>query len=158
MTLNYWEPPDKYASEDELQVQCVQWAWRSYPHLRQTLWHTNQKAKNEIEGDFMRQMGTVPGIPDLQLMLQNGKTCYIEMKTDKGVLSDFQLAFQARCKNWGHTYLVVRSFKQFKFLYLLLTKQVEREPGSTFEWDGNDLFTYAQTKHDATKQKRKRNK
>lgn len=103
-------------SEDQLQAQCFQWHWNSFPHLRGTLFHVNQKAKDAREGNRMKAMGVVAGVSDL-CNLKQGTVRWIEMKTEIGVQSDAQIGFQALVESLGMEYHIVRSFAQFKELF-----------------------------------------
>jgi len=51
--------------------------------------------------NFFKKMGLVPGIPDLQLILNHGKTIYIEVKNEKGKLSENQKRIHKILKNKG---------------------------------------------------------
>ena len=51
--------------------------------------------------------GAKSGVPDLQILLPNGKTVFIEMKKEKGgKLSDSQLDFIDKSQSLGHTVIV----------------------------------------------------
>lgn len=49
------------------------------------------------------------GVPDIFLMLKNGRMIFIEVKTASGSLSVDQVAFQMKCQKLGFEYLVARS-------------------------------------------------
>ena len=49
------------------------------------------------------------GVPDIFLMLRNGRMIFIEVKTASGSLSEHQIEFQKECKRLGFEYLVARS-------------------------------------------------
>ena len=103
-------------TEDQLQAQCFQWHWNTFPHLRRTLFHINQKARNKIEGNKMKAMGVVPGVSDF-CNLQPAGVRWIEMKTETGTQSKDQQAFQEMVEILGMSYHLVRSFNQFKSLF-----------------------------------------
>ena len=48
------------------------------------------------------------GVPDI-IVIKDGRFIGIEVKTDKGRLSEHQLDFKWRCERHGGTYLVARS-------------------------------------------------
>ena len=50
------------------------------------------------------------GFPDLTA-LKNGKTLYIEVKTETGKQSDYQKEFQRVCEAHGGTYILARGVK-----------------------------------------------
>jgi len=49
------------------------------------------------------------GVPDIFLMLRNGRMIFIEVKTASGSLSPDQMLFQNQCLRLGFEYLVARS-------------------------------------------------
>jgi hypothetical protein len=103
-------------TEDQLQAQCFQWHWNSFPHLRGTLFHVNQKAKDSREGNKMKAMGVVPGVADF-CNLTPGSVRWIEMKTEIGVQSGEQKRFQALVESLGMEYHIIRNFAQFRELF-----------------------------------------
>ncbi len=50
----------------------------------------------------------VPGIPDLAVMLPEGKVLWIEVKSEKGKLSPNQTAFHERLRGLEHDVIVAR--------------------------------------------------
>ena len=57
----------------------------------------------------LKAMGVTPGWPDFEIIIPDGATIRIEMKTDKGVLSKPQEAFHERAKALGHPIYIARS-------------------------------------------------
>jgi len=57
----------------------------------------------------MKAEGLRAGIADLCIMLPGGRTCWLELKTLKGVQSDAQRGFAMICQTLGHDYAVVRT-------------------------------------------------
>ena len=51
----------------------------------------------------------VPGMADLTLFAQGGKTIFVEVKTPTGRLSDQQKRFRKAIKTLGFEYIVMRS-------------------------------------------------
>lgn len=100
--------------EEKLQAECFQWHWNTYPHLRKTLFHVQQKAKNKIEGAKFKAMGVVQGVSDLILVCP-GKTVYIELKVEGGRQSKEQIDFQKIIEEYGcQEYYLVRSLEEFQ--------------------------------------------
>lgn len=64
--------------------------------------------------------GFKKGVSDLVILLEQGKSLYVEIKTPQGKQSPDQIDFQARIENLGHTYLLWRSLddcmKYFEWL------------------------------------------
>jgi Holliday junction resolvase len=57
---------------------------------------------------------TMHGIPDL-MALKDGKTVFIEVKTDKGVTSELQKFRHEQLKKQGFTVYVWNNFEDFLF-------------------------------------------
>ncbi|KKM66250.1 hypothetical protein LCGC14_1483070 [marine sediment metagenome] len=57
----------------------------------------------------LKAMGVNPGWPDFEILIPDGVTLRIEMKTEKGVLSKAQEAFHERAKALGHPIYIARS-------------------------------------------------
>ena len=57
----------------------------------------------------LKAMGVNPGWPDFEILIPDGVTLRIEMKTEKGVLSKAQEAFHERAKALGHPVYIARS-------------------------------------------------
>lgn len=53
-------------------------------------------------------LGSTPGLPD-RVFHYKGRAGYIEVKTSKGRLSQYQLGFQEQCHKDGIPYIVARS-------------------------------------------------
>lgn len=112
-------------NELQLQAKCYQWFHNTYPKLRGRL----RRIKNELDNhprktqrDKMVQLsenkatGVVEGDSDLYFI--DTKNTYIELKVEKGVQSDAQKEFEALVKSFGHDYIIVRTFEEFKTLKL----------------------------------------
>lgn len=100
-------------SEHKIQAQCYQFFHNSYPEYRGLLFHVNNKAKNIIEGNKMKALGVVSGIPDLVFVF-DGKPFGIEMKTEIGTLSPSQKDIHAKWTKNGAKIYICRSFVQFQ--------------------------------------------
>lgn len=58
--------------------------------------------------NFLKKMGMLPGVADLQI-IKDGKSYFIELKTDTGELSNSQVLFQDACNRTHTPYVVCRS-------------------------------------------------
>ena len=56
-------------------------------------------------------MGLINGVPDL-VFVSKDKTVFIELKTEKGRLSESQIFFREWCKDEGIDYFVARSVEE----------------------------------------------
>lgn len=105
--------------EEIIQQQILE-AWNnshtkihsSYPE-RQRLYCVYNNAVNQKEGNKMRSMGVRKGVADLEYLMDNGKTHYIELKTDTGIQSQEQIEFQNLCEKLNVPYSVCRSYSEF---------------------------------------------
>lgn len=104
--------------EDQFQAKCFQWHWNNYQKQRGRLFHINQKSRNAIEGNRMKAMGVIAGVPDMCYLMPEGRVIWIEMKTKDGVQSDAQRQFQNNCEDLGHAYIICRTFEQFQQIFL----------------------------------------
>ena len=58
--------------------------------------------------NWLRKMGLLPGVADLQI-IKDGKSYFIELKTDTGDLSNSQIIFRDACNRTHTPYVVCRS-------------------------------------------------
>jgi hypothetical protein len=70
-----------------------------------------------------KAMGLRSGTSDLVLLLNNGVTIFVEVKTETGVQSDSQILFQNKVNSLGYQYYIVRSINDMIDLIEALKKQ-----------------------------------
>ena len=104
---------EEYAiSEDTLQIQCVRY-FDGLLLKNAFLHHSpNGGARNPKEGAKFKRMGVRAGYPDLTLLF-NGKTVFIELKTEKGYLSFYQKCFKEWARDNGFDWYLVRTLNEF---------------------------------------------
>lgn len=118
--------------EERLQAECFQWHWGTFPQLRRTVFHVQQKARNKIEGSRFKAIGVVKGPSDL-IMICPKKTIYIEMKTETGTQSEEQKDFQRQVEEFGcQEYYICRSLEYFKELTYKHQFGIDYEPSGTY--------------------------
>lgn len=104
--------------EAKIQASCVEWLWNTHPETRGNFIHIpNEGNRNsKMDGAMRRALGLVAGAPDTFLFIpRHGKHgLAVEFKTETGVQSDAQKAFQARLEQNGYAYQLCRSLEQFK--------------------------------------------
>lgn len=112
-------------TELQLQAKCWQWYWNKYKDKRL------RRIKNELDNhprktqkDFWAQIaenkasGIIAGTPDF--MFLSSPMIWIEMKIDKGVLSDDQKEFRDFVMSIGHMFFVCWTMEEFqKLIYEL---------------------------------------
>jgi len=100
-------------SEDQLQAKCYQWAFNTYPQLRQLLFSVpNGSTRHIIEAVKLKATGLTPGIPDMILVYP--RCIGFEFKTETGTLSPAQIKVHGRWRAVGIDVHVVRSFEQWE--------------------------------------------
>lgn len=62
----------------------------------------------------LADMGLLPGVPDLALLLPNGRSGFIELKAKKGQLSDAQKAFRDAAVSRGAYWALCRDLETVK--------------------------------------------
>lgn len=105
-------------SEDQIQQQIFTWYNNNYCLKNHNPRHIifsipNGGSRNILEAKKMKLTGTLAGVSDL-IIIQQNKTIFVEVKTEKGIQSDVQKDFQTRVSNLGFEYLIVRSLEDFK--------------------------------------------
>ena len=65
--------------------------------------------KNKV----FKNTGTMAGVSDLIVVL-NGKTIFVELKTETGIQSEKQKEFETKVKQLNQEYYLIRSLEQFK--------------------------------------------
>jgi len=86
--------------------------WNKLPQTRLCLLHIpNGMFSNAREGAKFKAQGVISGVPDL-VFVWNGKTHYIEVKCEKGVLSKNQIALHQKWMEQGVSVNVMRSSEE----------------------------------------------
>ena len=94
-------------SEEILQITIVQWLRRNAPEA--VVFHTpNGGSRNAREGQKLKDMGVLAGVPDLIVLWPGGKLA-IELKSDKGRTSQDQKDVLAKFEACGFPVAVCRS-------------------------------------------------
>ena len=75
-------------------------------------WSHENRNHGALEGQRRRARGVVPGVPDMQFAWPVGRSAFVELKADKGRLSDEQRLFHARLEGAGLPVAVCRSFDE----------------------------------------------
>lgn len=98
--------------EHRIQVSCVQWFHRTYPHLRGRLFAVpNGGHRYATTAAKLKAEGVVPGVADLILLKSNHHygALLIEMKRPKGRQSESQRQWQQLVCSAGE-YLYVKCY------------------------------------------------
>lgn len=104
--------------EAKIQASAVLWLWNEHPETRGLFIHIPNEGNRASakDGALRRSLGLVAGAPDTFLFMpRNGYAgLAVEFKTEVGVQSEEQKAFQARLEKNGYAYRLCRSLEQFK--------------------------------------------
>ena len=100
-------------TESRLQADCYVWFHNNYPAYRGLLCYNLGNSKNKIDGNRNKAMGLQKGRADMTLYAK-GTAYFFEFKTETGVQSPDQKAWQAKVTEQGFQYHIVRSFADFQ--------------------------------------------
>ena len=96
--------------EQALQIQVAAFMDR-IPGL--LFWHTpNGGGRSKVEASILKAMGVKAGVPDILVLLPNGKVGFIELKAGKGVASPAQRQMMADLRARGCPCVEARSLEQ----------------------------------------------
>lgn len=95
--------------EAQIQKEIVTWFRERYKNYQ--IFSVPNEATHG--GNGWNAAGLLPGAPDLVLCLPE-KIIFIEVKSEKGRLSDNQKIFQMKCSTMNLPYFVIRSLQEFK--------------------------------------------
>jgi hypothetical protein len=109
-------PPRKKAKskEHDLQVECVNWFRKTYNDLIFAI--PNGGARNVITGAKLKAEGVLAGVPDLFVAKSNQfyAGLFIEMKAEKGSVSDVQKAVIQQLRDANYCVAVCKSLIDFQ--------------------------------------------
>jgi hypothetical protein len=108
----------KVNNEDNIQKEVFTWYNNNHclkNHINRGLIFSipNGGTRNIREAMTFKSTGLLKGASDLVVIFPNGKLCFIELKTEKGVQSAEQKDFEARITKAGYEYHLIRSLPEF---------------------------------------------
>jgi len=99
--------------ESKLQQNCVKWFRYQFPEPKYLIYaNANGGQRNVITAKIMKGEGVRAGVPDLTILSQ-GHIFFVEMKSEKGRLSENQKEVMIMLSNYGIRTHTVYSFDQF---------------------------------------------
>lgn len=106
--------------------------WNKLPQTRLCLFHIpNGMFSNAREGAKFKAQGVISGVPDL-VFVWNGKTHYIEVKCEKGKLSENQKALHQKWSEQGVSVNVMRTSEEIiRFVTELVSPDKSSEAGNS---------------------------
>jgi hypothetical protein len=72
----------------------------------------NGGLRNVRVAQMLKAEGLQPGMPDLCFAMEGGRTNWIELKTNKGALSDYQWGIRRKLEALGHNWALARSVEE----------------------------------------------
>ena len=69
----------------------------------------NGGLRNARVAQKMKAEGLLPGMPDLGFAMEGGRSNWLELKTGKGSLSDYQWGIRRKLEALGHQWALARS-------------------------------------------------
>jgi hypothetical protein len=112
-------------TEDDLQASLVQFFRLAVPQTRAIIFAIpNGGYRKALEAIRLIEQGATAGIPDLQIVMPDGRVCWVEVKRPKnallgqsaGTLSKNQKDIHLRLKALAHQVEVIDSIYQFQDL------------------------------------------
>ena len=111
----------KVVTENLIQQQIVIWYNNNFclknHNPRQCIFSVPNDSINAIETKRKVNTGLLAGVSDL-IVLHNGETIFIEVKTLTGKQSEKQKDFEKIVSLQGFKYYLVRSLEEFKHIFL----------------------------------------
>lgn len=107
-------------TENQLQQQIIIWYKNNYQIKGLGLIFSvpNGGSRHILEAKTLKATGQMAGVSDLIILQPNGKTIFVEVKTEKGIQLEKQKDFETTVTNLGFEYYLVRSLDEFKNLPL----------------------------------------
>lgn len=112
-------------NEFHIHIQCAEWLRRQF-NDKIPWWHTpngemRERKFNKSGGSYsptglkLKRMGAKPGVPDFTIMVPRGTSSglFIEIKAEKGYLSDHQKQMIKSLEAHGYTVKIARSLEEF---------------------------------------------
>lgn len=98
--------------EQALQQLVASYIDAAYPQL--VWWHTPNSSGNRGQrlGGILRAMGVKSGVPDLTLVLPDGRCAFVELKAKRGRLTETQEAFRKRATACDAFWAEARSLEE----------------------------------------------
>ena len=89
----------------------------------------NGGLRNKREAAKFKRMGVLPGIADIVIIIPTGWVVFVEVKTPKGSVSEYQQGFKKFCEDHEYPYTVVHSISEAEkyFLSIGILKTAEKK-------------------------------
>lgn len=111
-----FKKPKKKSEESQLQIECVNWYRHEYPKIANLLFSIpNGGLRSYKTARTMKAEGIRAGVSDLFLMVSHPRYngLWIEMKSEKGILSAEQKEFHKDAEANGYAIAICKSKAEF---------------------------------------------
>ena len=99
-------------TEAQLQQSIIIWFRNNYQiHGKGLIFSVANEST--YKNKTFKNTGTMAGVSDLIVIL-NGKTIFVELKTETGIQSEKQKEFETKVKQLNQEYYLIRSLEAFK--------------------------------------------
>lgn len=98
-------------NEQKLQIHLVN-VFRAVRPDKEIIFSVNNNSGSKAMGRINKAMGVLAGVSDL-IILQKGRTLFVEVKTEKEKQKPVQVEFEAKVNAIGFQYEVVRNLDEF---------------------------------------------
>lgn len=99
-------------TEAQLQQSIIIWFRNNYQmHGKGLIFSVANEST--YKNKTFKNTGTMAGVSDLIVVL-NGETIFVELKTENGIQSEKQKEFEIKIKQLNQEYYLIRSLDQFK--------------------------------------------
>jgi len=105
-------------SEHQLQTEIVEWFSLTYPQYIIFAVPNGAMLGGNVYAQIakLKKEGLLNGVSDLIIVL-NQKILFVEVKSQKGTLTDYQKIFLNNVVKLGHSAFLVRSLEEFKNIF-----------------------------------------
>lgn len=113
----------KYNSELQLQADCFQWHFNSFPEDRGFIRLIHNNARNAIQGEQLKAAGLTKGTPDM-VWWRNPNDVYFEFKLPGNKQTEHQVETMNLLHSLNREYYLVESLLEYKIFVNLVKGKI----------------------------------
>lgn len=99
-------------SEHKLQAMLIDYVTNTMRRRMYAFAIPNAARRSFALAAKMKAEGLRAGVADVAVMMPYGRMGWLELKSERGTMSDEQYGFQAICNRFEHPHAVIRSYDQ----------------------------------------------